>query len=348
MVKLLVVALVVHLFVIPQLGGARKALSLLRSVNPLLVLAALCLVIAALVAYGRLTQVLLPDSHRPSLGVCTAVVVASNGINHVVPGGAATTAAVNARLLDRLGVPGPDIAFVLATQGLGSAVVLNVILWLALVISIPTRGFDPLYGTAAAAAALLLVLVVLLVVGLRHGTDVVVRLVHKLVGWLPRVDPDRAETAVRRFAEHLAVLARDRHRLRMAAVWATANWLLDASALWVMLVAFGHRPGFDGLMVAYGLANVMAVVPITPGGLGIVEAVLIPTLVGFGTPYSVAAVGVIAYRLINFWLPIPVGGLCYVAVQRRARSASGSFSWRGDLNELATGPNPGPSGSEPG
>lgn len=333
--KLLAFALVVHLFVIPQIGGARAALSVLNSLNPLLVLAALVLEAAALTAYGRLTQVLIPDDHRPSLRVTTAVAVASTGINHVVPGGAATTAAVYARLLDRIGLPGPDIAFVLTTQGLGSAVVLNIILWLSLVISIPTRGFDPLYGTAAAVGAVLLILVAVLVAGLLHGTHRLASALHRIVSLIPRADPDKAAEALHRFAQQLSVLAADRSRLRAATMWASLNWLLDAAALWVVVTAFGHRPSVDGLMVAYGLANVMAVLPITPGGLGIVEAVLIPSLVGFGTPSAIAAVGVVGYRLINFWLPIPIGGLCYVAVQRRGQVEEMLSLWRRELNDLS-------------
>ena len=64
--------------------------------------------------------------------------------------------------------------------------------------------------------------------------------------------------------------------------WAAVNWLLDAASLWVFLLAFGPALDPDGLIVAFGLANVFAVVPITPGGLGIIEGIYIPTLVGFG------------------------------------------------------------------
>src|SRR5205807_6635296 len=79
--------------------------------------------------------------------------------------------------------------------------------------------------------------------------------------------------------------------------------------------AFGHLATPYGLLVAYGLANVLAVVPITPGGLGIVEGVLVPTLVGFGSPRGIAILGVITYRLVNFWLPIPVGALAYLSLR---------------------------------
>jgi hypothetical protein len=84
--------------------------------------------------------------------------------------------------------------------------------------------------------------------------------------------------------------------------------------LWVFVAAFGHRVGFDGLIVAYGLANVLAAVPVTPGGLGVIETVLTSSLVGFGTPRGIAILGVISYRLVNFWLPIPAGAAAYVSL----------------------------------
>jgi hypothetical protein len=56
---------------------------------------------------------------------------------------------------------------------------------------------------------------------------------------------------------------------------------------------------------------VLAAIPITPGGLGVVEGVLVPSLVGFGATRGAAIVAVIGYRLVNFWLPIPAGaGAC--------------------------------------
>ncbi|WP_395155540.1 YbhN family protein [Ilumatobacter sp.] len=96
--------------------------------------------------------------------------------------------------------------------------------------------------------------------------------------------------------------------------YGAANWLLDAAALYVAMAAFGPRPTIIGLLVAYGLANVMATIPISPGGLGVIEAILIPTLVGFGSSRSQVAIAVVVYRLVNFWTPIPVGAFSYITV----------------------------------
>lgn len=77
-----------------------------------------------------------------------------------------------------------------------------------------------------------------------------------------------------------------------------------------------------GLFVAYGLANLLATLPISPGGLGIIEGVLIPSLVGFGTPQAVAVLGVVSWRLFEFWAPIPVAGVAYASLRLRRGEGS--------------------------
>ena len=64
-------------------------------------------------------------------------------------------------------------------------------------------------------------------------------------------------------------------------------------------------------MVTYALVCLLALLPLTPGGLGIVEGVGVPVLVSFGTPHGVALVGVLAWRLFEFWLPIPLALVAY-------------------------------------
>jgi hypothetical protein len=52
--------------------------------------------------------------------------------------------------------------------------------------------------------------------------------------------------------------------------------------------------------------------------------VLIPSLVGFHVPKTVAILGVLSWRLVNFWLPIPAGGIAYLSLrfgrERRSRT----------------------------
>ena len=314
--KLVGFALVLHFFILPQVGGAREALNVIGTVSPVLLFIVVVLEGIAFLVYARLTQLLLPPEHRPGIGTTFGAVLASTGVNHVVPGGAATTAAVNYRLLGRAGVPRSELAFALGTQAIGSAVVLNVVLWIALVVAIPTNGFNPFFGTAAIIGVVLIGGFIAVVVGMLCKGEAFANRTADWIGRLPKVDPERIRQPVLNFEAQLVTLASDPKRVWMVIVLAAANWLFDAAALWVTITAFGERPSVVGVLVAHGLANLLAAVPVSPGGLGVIEAVLIPTLVGFGTPAAIASVAVVTYRLANFWLPIPVGALSFAILER--------------------------------
>jgi uncharacterized protein (TIRG00374 family) len=119
---------------------------------------------------------------------------------------------------------------------------------------------------------------------------------------------------------HLRALGADRRRLAWICTWSMANWIFDAAALWLCVRAFGFSLGYIELIVAFGLAAVLAAIPITPSGLGVVEGVLVPTLVAFGCPTPAAVLGVLGWRVVNFWLPIPLGGAAYLALRAESRN----------------------------
>ena len=323
MATVLAAVVVVEYLVLPQIAGARNSLNLLASVSVPYLVAGVLLEGAAILAYAKLTQATLPAAGRPPLPTLLRIDLSTMAASHIVPGGSAAGAGLGYRLLTGVGVSGTDAGFALATQGLGSAIVLNVVLWLGLLVSIPRRGFNPVYLTAAIVGAVLITGFAFAVVSLTRGEDRMARVVCRVAGHVPILDGDVIARVLHRVAERLRVLGSDRHLLVRAALWATANWLLDAASLWVFVAAFGYRVELDGLIVAFGLANVLAAIPITPGGLGVVEAVLTSGLVGFGTPRGVAVLGVVLYRLVNFWLPIPVGGLSYLSLKVGPATARG-------------------------
>jgi hypothetical protein len=97
--------------------------------------------------------------------------------------------------------------------------------------------------------------------------------------------------------------------------WASLNWLLDAASLWCFIAAFGSFTNPVGLFAAYGIANVLGAIPISPAGLGVIDSVTPVLLVSFGLTRSVATLGVLAWRLVNFWLPIPTGIASYISLK---------------------------------
>jgi len=309
-----VLVLVAEYLVVPELAGARKSVDALRHVNVAYLIAGVLLEAASLTSYALLTRAVLPPGVI-KLGRMLRIDLAAFATSHVVPGGSAPGTALSFRLLTESGVEGPDAGFALATQGIGSAVVLNAIFWVVLVISLFIHGFNPLYLVAAGIGVLLIAAFAAVVLLLLEGRDRGVRVIRRIADKLPFLNGERTAAVFQRIADRLRTLVDDRELLRRAVGWAAANWLLDAASLWVFIAAFGKLISPIDLLVAYGLANILAVIPLTPGGLGVIEGVLIPTLSGFGVDKGVATVAVLSYRLINFWLPIPVGGGCYLSLR---------------------------------
>src|SRR5487761_2568054 len=303
-------------FVLPQFASARHRLHLLSALNPAIVALADLLEMAAIYSYVELPRtVLFP--HAPGRFNILRVNLAGLAISHVVPGGTVPAGALSYRIFNELGVPKETNAFGLAVQGSGSAVVLNIIFWSMLVISIPLRGFNPAYGFAALAGVFLLGAffgtILLIPRGQRHADN----WLRALAKRIPRINPDKVGAQLAKVAERITLLINNRRTLWWAFTWAGLNWLFDAACLWVFIWAFGNVISPIDLLVAYGLANVLAAIPVSPAGLGIIEGVLIQTLVGFGIPFSQALLAVISYRLVNFWIPIPIGGVAYASLQWR-------------------------------
>ncbi|HRE02721.1 MAG TPA: hypothetical protein PLV68_15570, partial [Ilumatobacteraceae bacterium] len=117
-------------------------------------------------------------------------------LGSVVPGGSAASSALGYRLLTLSGVPGTDAGFALGTAGLGSAVVLNLIFWLGLIVSIPLNGVNSAYVSAAIAGVLIMGLAATIVVGLMQGQA----RAEKVLRWVARrlrMNEDNAGKAVR-------------------------------------------------------------------------------------------------------------------------------------------------------
>ena len=331
-VVIFLLLLIVEYLVIPELVGAKKDLHLLNQLNVGWLAAGIVLEAASLLCYALLTRSLLLGA-RPGLSRLVRIVLATTGVAHVIPGGAAGGAAAGYQLLTSNGVEGSDAGFALATEAIGSALVLNVLLWLSLLISIPLAGLHPVYVAAALLGLLALFGAAALVYTFTRGEERAVRFVRAVGRRIPRVGEDRLERLLRQAADSVTYLAGNRGLRNQALLWASLNWLLDAASLWSFLAALGHIVDPVELFAAYGIANVLGAIPVTPGGLGIIEALTATLLVSFGVPRNVAALGVLGWRLVNFWLPIPMGALAYVSL--KVPRGSGLKARRRALSDMA-------------
>ncbi len=343
-VILFIIALVIEYLVVPELVGASKDLYLLGRINAGWVVAGAVLEGLSLFCYAVLTRVLLPRGGvRPSLATLFKIDLSAAAVAHVIPAGTLGTAALGFKLFTTEGISANDATVMMAAKGIGSTVVLNVLLWVSLIISIPLAGFRPVYVTVAIIGTVVLALAGLLVFGVLHGAGLASRVLRAVGDKIPGLSGQKIEAGVLSGAASFSLLARDKRIMAWSLLWASLNWLLDAASLWCFVAAFGHRVNPVELFAAYGIANVAGALPVTPGGLGVVDSIAPLLLVGFGVTRSVATLGVLGWRMVNFWLPIPLGAAAFVSlkVKPEAGGIKGAFA-----GLLAFGKPP-PEASEP-
>lgn len=353
-VRLLALAVVIYYLVLPQLGNQRDTAKSLRTVNVWLLLLGLGLQFAALFSYSMLTAAALPKK-AVRMGTLVRIQLSTKALGNIMPGGSAASSALSFRLLTRAGVSGPDVGFALAASGLGSAVMLNLLFMAALLVSIPLSGVNPLYVSVALVGLFVLVLFGLLVFALLRGQTSAENVARRLAARITFLDEEQAALLVTRLATRLRDLLAAREMLRSLIIWSLTNWLLDAASLWLFLRAFGGSLRIDSLIVAFCVANVLAVIPLTPGGLGIVDGAYVPMLLFFGLARKVITLGVPSYRFSQYWLPIPVGALLYLTLRvgpwridrdgpplgglrKEAAEAAGSTQTVFDWQERSQGP----------
>ncbi len=313
-VKVAVFFVLLKVFGMTALTRGREGFRQLFDVSPGLLITGLGLEAAALVAYSVMTRSAIAKN-APSMPTLLRIQLSTKALSNTIPGGGAAGPALGYRLLTLAGVDPSEAGFALATVGLGSAVVLNVLLWLTMLITIPVIGYRPAYVITAMIGLVVMGLFGVVIASLMRGHQSAERWVRNVAGKVKWLNEDRLGELVQRLARRLQELLSDRKLLRQLVGWALLNWLLDAGALWVFVRAFHVSVRPDTLLVAFCLANVAAAIPITPGGLGVVELTLVTVLGLGGVPAAVAWLGVTAYRIVQLVLPIPVGAVCYASLR---------------------------------
>lgn len=313
--QLAALVLVVWLLVLPQLRGSSHSLRLLWDLDTGWVPLALLAELASLTAYTLATRTMLAKAVRPRYRDVMCIDLSSIALGHCLPDGGAAGTALCWRLLVKSGVPSGDAAFAKLAQGLGSAVTLQFLLFTSLVAGAWNHGFTNWSIAPTAMAGISLTVVSAVIFSLRRPgfRDAV----SGSVARIPRVGKSvaaRMSNLYERYLEsHIRGAARDRRRLAVAAAWSFGNWALDFGALYASLSAYGAHVGFEGVAVAFAIACFGTWLPITPSGLGVTEGLMIPALIAFGSPRIAAVLGVLTWRAIAYWMPIPLGAVAYSA-----------------------------------
>ncbi|HEY1635134.1 MAG TPA: YbhN family protein [Acidimicrobiales bacterium] len=272
-----------------------------------LLLVALGLEAASMVVFARIQQRLLRAGNvHVGLGPMTAIALAGNAMALTLPGGVAWGATWVFRRLRRHGADRPLAGWVVLVAGALGGFALFLVVAAGIEIAGGRGPVAHLRPVAAGLAAIPVVVGGLVLLG-RHSTGARVagRTLARATTGAPRLG--RLADAGAKLAARVGAVGLDVRGWTAIGLLAMLNWLVDCACLVTCVWAISGTVPWRGVLVAYGLAQVAASLPLVPGGLGVVEGSLSFFLVAYGMSAESALAGVFLYRIVSFWSVVPVG-----------------------------------------
>jgi uncharacterized protein (TIRG00374 family) len=287
---------------------------------------AVVLELCSLAAFAAVERTLLrAGGARIGIGPLGGIALAGNAIQNSLPGGVAWASVFAFRQFRRRGVDDVLAAWVIVAVGVVSLVSLALFAAVGVGVAGGEAASLDLVGAVAGVLGAGVVAAILLRRAGRSAAHILAagirrtqRVIHR-----PRGD---AHALAHRIWSRLTAVAPDNGEWAIAGVFSLANWIFDCACLALAFEAVRAPLPLRGVVLAYGAGQLAAILPITPGGLGVVEGSLAIALVAYGENGTTAVAAVLVYRMISFWLLLPVGWAAWAALTVRARRRAGDRS----------------------
>jgi len=302
-----VAVLVAEVVVIrPEVGGALRSL---WTVDVGWVMVAVAVAAVSMGAFAMTRRALLRAAgFRVPVRATVAAVLVANSVHATLPGGVAFSTGYTFRWMRGRGVSGPAATWCLAAGGLVSTAALLCIGLLGSLLAGSRAGWLPF--------ALAVTGVVACSVAVRHlarhprSVAAVGRWVLRLVNAVRRRPPGTGADAIDSLVAELRLVRPGGRDWVFATGYALLNWAFDAACLAACAAALDLRGlTLPLLLVAYTAGMATAGISPLPGGLGVVDAALVLTLVAGGIPAAAALPVVVLYRLVSLVGMVAVGWL---------------------------------------
>ena len=298
----------------------------LTSVRVGWVVLAVLVEVVSYAARGAAAAVVLRCAGRThGVTVLSAATLAADAAAYCLPFGFAASGVVMVDLLRRRQVTAAVAGWMFAVCSVFYVSSVTVMTIIAVQIA---GNDDPISGLQAISAGLLAALVL-------FGAGYALLRRPEVRRWLARTLPsarvpvgrfrlprwELVRSAVRTWAQQLRTVRITPVVGMMAFILMMVSWAADVAVLAIAFLALNSAPPWTGLLLAYCAGQIAASVPVTPGGIGVVEGSITLALVAFGGAETVTLAAVLLYRLIAYWGCLPAGGLAWLALRMTSRFA---------------------------
>jgi uncharacterized protein (TIRG00374 family) len=221
------------------------------------------------------------------------------------------------RYYRRSGATGASAGWTIFTILISQAIGMSMLLLLGVLVAL--AGSTSSQATGATIIALLIVASAGAILVRR---DLVLRMAGALVRGFRRVTGHPRGSVAARIESTLARMREIPLSTRQTAaiiVVAMAVWCCDFCTLLCSFGAVHAKIPWDGVLLAYGVAQIVASLPVVPGGIGVVEGSLAVILTAYGAARVQAFSAAIAFRAVSFWLTVALGWISVAVIAHQLR-----------------------------
>jgi uncharacterized membrane protein YbhN (UPF0104 family) len=292
-----------------------KAWNSLLSANWWWVLAAVAAAMASMHSFAQIQRTLLRSAGVPvKQWRSEAAFYAGNALSTTLPGGPVLSATFIYRQQRIWGASPLVASWQLVMSGALQVVGLALLgLGGALMIGATKNPLSLIFSLGAFVAIVLLAQAVATRPELVDGIGV------KVLSWMNSLrgkPPGTGLAKWREILQQLESVSLGRRDLGVAFSWSLFNWVADVACLAFACYAAGGHPALAGVTVAYAAARAVGAIPLMPGGLLVVEAVLVPGLVSSGMTLPAAISAMLIYRLVSWIFISAIGWVVFLLMFR--------------------------------
>lgn len=332
--SLLIVA-AIFFFAIPKIADVSEVWKIIRAMTAIelgtLALAAL---------WNIATYWLVMMSSLPGSNIWQTMKInqASTAVANTIPGGGAVAVGITFSMYGSYGFSRAAIGLSVLVSGIWN----NFVKLGMPVVALGLLALQGNVGTSlaiAGAAGTATLLVALIMFAAVLSSE---HLAGRVGGWLQRF-VDRLRRLFRK--EPSTTIAESTLRFRQDAIglvrrrWlplTLTSLLSHLSLFFVMLLTLRHVGVSEGqveaieALAAFAFVRLISALPVTPGGLGVVELGLTAALIAAGGPEAQVVAAILVYRALTYLLPIPFGLFAYVKWKAGAKSRAERHSQHDD------------------
>ncbi len=327
----LVIVVAIFVYAIPRIADYSEVWATIANLTPIELSTILAATVFNLVTYWLANMSALPGL---TLGRAAVLTQTTTSVANTIPAGGAVAVGLTYSILRSWGFDGHEVALYVGVTG-----VWNVFLKLGLpivalaLLAITGRASAALLAAALIGLAVLAIAVVLFALAL-WKREFARRIGARLGRIVSAVRRPLHKPAITTWGDQ-AVEFRHRTIALVGRRWLplTLTTVLSHLALWfVLLLALRHvgiserEVGTLEVLAVFSFGRLLTALPITPGGLGVIELGYIGGLVAAGGNEAQVVAAVLLFRVLTYGVQIPLGGFTYVVW--RARSG-----WREPVDE---------------